>query len=59
MQPHLIHHRRAALGLTIHGPYSRNRRHRCLRAALREAVPTVIATALLLAAASFLTVLFA
>ena len=54
-----MHHRRAHLGLSIHGPYSRNRRHRCLRAAVRESIPAILATALLLAAASFLTILFA
>lgn len=53
MQPHLIH-RRASLGLAIHGPFSRNRRRR----SLRNSAPALLATALVIAIATFLTALF-
>lgn len=53
MQAH--HHRRASLGLAIHGPFSRNRRR--LRS-LRDSAPALLATALVIALATFLTALF-
>jgi hypothetical protein len=52
MTPHL--HRRAQLGLAIHGPFSRNRR----RLSLRDAAPAILVTSLLAALACFLTLLF-
>lgn len=42
-------HRRASLGLAIHGPFSRNRRRR----SIRNAVPGLIAGALVIALATF------
>ncbi len=47
-------HRRAALGLAIQGPFSRNRRRR----SLRESGPALLATGLVLGLAAFLTALF-
>jgi hypothetical protein len=46
--------RRVSLGLTIHGPYSSNRRRR----SWREHTPLAISAALLFALVLFLTALF-
>ena len=50
---HLIHHRRASLGLAIHGPFNRNRRR-----SLRNTAPALIVASLILALAAFLAALF-
>lgn len=47
-------HRRASLGLAIHGPFSRNRRRR----PLREFTYLALVTAIALAVAAFLHGLF-
>lgn len=53
MQHHI--HRRASLGLAIHGPFSRNHRR---RSSLRESAPGIIAAALLTGLAAFIAALF-
>lgn len=53
MTPHTL--RRAALGLTIHGPFSRNRRR---RREIREAGPFFLAAGLLIGLGMFLAALF-
>lgn len=48
-----IIHRRAQLGLAIHGPFSRNRRRRPLLARLREWTYPAIAAAVFALVATF------